>query len=1395
MTTPLEEPTMQPLLKTAAPSVRLSSPPSQFPTAAVPTFPPTLSQEQFDSYKSSLLTSDQNRDTILQTNEFVLFVNKESGGAFAGQSFSDIPVAFRLLFFSARENNEGPSILGSRSSDGATPEDISKLKQFCTEADRLLTEYRSAITSSPTASPEKSAVELLTDPELAQCRLFLRVSDGNQNSQLSEAEYVSFVNRLTINEFLGQTFVQLPLLFQDVFVASSGVNSLVSIVGVQPGDEPTPDQIVALEFFCEAAYVAAQAWQDMTDEPTQAPTGDETTLAPTIAVENFPFCKTSLAVSDRNRDDFLGQEEWVLFLNRMGNDLFLGLSFGEISPAFQSLFFSLRDINTGSITILGANPGQQQTPTQTAWLRSVCSETEAALSESTPLTPTSSPTAPRMTAAEFAFCKVRLSISDANKNKALSTIEYPSFLNRMFADAFAGLEFSDLAFVWQQTFTSSQSLDGSVSIIGAVPADDASPEEVAALFFFCAEVYDAFDANPTPPPSPDNPLDDPVVQKCVESLVLFDLDGDERINQNEYLLLVSDLSNGTFLLGEEFSAMPYVAKDNFDWFTDGSTSINIAGASILSELNGTVRLLELARLCKRTNEITASDAFLANQTDLLPHCFSSFTAGDADLNNRLDEDEYISTIIYFLGTGSNVPSFEFLDDPFRAFLNSNKGADGSLNVEGSKPGETPNAGQEFLLNFLCDELASSVVEARSDYALIGRCSDALGLANVNADNFLSAGEYTDFVYLFAERFEGNHNYSDLPEPLSENFNQLQSNSTDSIPVNGWRGEPISSEDRTNLDTVCKATSEAISLGFPSESPTQSPGDPIGATVLNGFVIALKEDIFLPNVDLSDIPELELAYKAFLNATVAPLFSSRRLRGRRLVAIGLSFESPTVYQLNDGTCPDAETTSTKTCMEAYASFVLLLSDNEGIESIVADFTLLTQETIANGALQTQLEQLSPDRQFDIVGVTASVVPDTQVPTASPGTATPTNASPASRDSDDGSSVPMIIGIIVGALVACACAAYFLKRRSGRSSSSRDDDYHGKTHGATDNERSSEADEDEEISRERSDSGDSYGSSSSTSSGPLPAEDNVATSFMPEASEHSRHEPKFNFTTESDHNSTFVEEEEGEQLSSGWSSPGADDNPEGWKDERPTQNSWSEGSEESELVDRTAVPVGASRLSRQPSDSGNMYAVEEEDSASSSEDASFGNDFDAQDMENFQDDEDEGDFSDEYGENEGSYSSYGSDYADDIEGEENFGPEDEYGDDDAMPSEEREEFRRQIEELVLQVVPDEVDNVDAMMRQFAGRETELIRTLSTMADQVQSSGSLSQSLSHRSSSYSSYHDSSHAPNANPYHADKDEEPFEDEGGSYEEDDFSGSYGSEYDDEEEGDSFGEDEEFYDE
>jgi hypothetical protein len=1305
------------------------------------------------------MVSDQNRDNILQTDEYVVFLNKESEGAFEGTLFGSLPLPLQLLFFTARGTNNGPSIFGSKPGQQATSSETASLQQFCSNVMQLYMEHWEQTTFVPTMAPGPRAIQrFITEPELSQCKLFLFVSDGNQNSLLSQEEFVSFVNRLTINEFLGQPFLELPLLIQDVFVVTSGANGQVSIAGAQPQQEPTAEESAALESFCEAAYGAVEAWDSLrTNEPTVSPTQGVTNPPPTVApisVANFPLCRSSMVISDQDQNRFLNQNEFVIFLNQMSSNLFLDLTFQTLELTLRILFFSLRDV-TGSISILGASPSEQQTDDQTLWLRRVCAETEEVLMQFMTPTPTVSPTQfgmtlfpvqdPPMTQTEFARCKVFLNLADTDKNKILDATEYVTFLNRLFGNAFLGLQFIQLDEIFKESFELSESIDGTVSTIGSTPADNATPSQVASISFFCSSVYNAYDIYLAPPTPPLYnrlaPLDDPMVQECIETMVEVDLDANRKINQVEYAQFMNDVSNITLVQDIQFLSLPYVAQENFLWVSDDSLAIDMRGVDNLDDLNGTVQLLQLAQICKQSLEVVFSEAFLDNETELLPHCYNSYSKGDQDGDGLLGREEFVQSIGYFLGQSVEGVSFDSLYDPFQLFFIDNSDSNGSLNIQGSQPSDIPDPTEEFLLNFYCSQMASAVTEVQAIYSITTQCSHALVLANTNEDEYLSADEYTGFVLLFAGRQDGSSiPLAELPLPLLENFIALKVNETGSIPIEGWREVPTFLGDGSNLDAICMTTYTLLPSLLSSETPTQSPGpggDPTTATVFNGFIIEILNNTLLPDVSLSDIPELELAYKAFVNETIIPLLPVGNLRGQRLNTAKLLFDSPTVYQLDEGTCPDTDSSgnSTRKCMEAYASFDLVLSPPEGIDSVVSELTLSTQQSIANGRLQVQLEQLGQGQSFFVVGVTGNVRPVTQIPTEKP-----SESLPSASD-----SFPIAVILIpLGGIILCTGLWFFCKRQKMIPSIDMQNFLGKAKSGMTNDSKSAnDANKDNHSLSADSSNSESYEDESGT---PLPEHVNRKSEMVPAASEHSRADARFNFAVDEGDMSDWRDEE---QAGNAWTDTGktlltGDD---------------SQGSDESELVVRASsnLSVENSRASRQSGEKSKHRTSLDE--SESSQDASFdGNTF-GQEPTDFDNEGLFQDYEDDY-DNEGSYGDDDSLYMD-SSGEDPV---------ETQPPSNREmhtgnsDYREQIEALVLQVVPDELGNVDAMMGQFAGREEELIKTLSKMARQIQSGSVLGQPSSH------SAEESSHTQSDAEY----DDEGFEDDSS------FGDDFGEEFYDE---------------
>eukprot|EP00977_Amphora_coffeiformis_P026988 scaffold32086_cov183-Amphora_coffeaeformis.AAC.7 len=1077
--------------ETTTPSNRQTAAPSEVNS---PTIAPTMSPADFRQCTLSMLVCDRNRDNLMQTSEFVIFLNRQTENVFAGETYDSLDPLFRLLFDSLRQSEEFPSLVGSKPGSSPTTDETVNLMRICSETERTYTEYAKTIQFQPTSSPTSQPTgalgqeEVLTTAQLNQCKLFLFVSDGNRDSELDQSEFVTFVNRLTVNAFLGRAYLELPLLFRDVFATASGSTGTISTVGARSGQPASAEQLNTLATLCEDSYLATNVWKETrTEAPTMAPTDPPNTAPPptpppSLSSSDFLTCTTSLAVTDRNRDDFIDQTEYVEFINRLTNNIYLGLSFSAIDPRLQSNYRALSS-PSGFISAAGARPGSR-TEDQAAALYRVCSETDKVVENldqgvTPPVSPTVAPTQQPATsqptdsisAVELAQCQAFVSVSDADRNKFLTQIEYVNFLNAISETGFVGRTFGGLDTAFQEAFRTFQSTNGSINILGSRPSDITPPEQLALIKSFCVLVFEAFEEfnnkpPPSLPPSSLDPSEDPNVLECIATLDSVDFGGDQYVDRLEYVVYISEISNMTYPFDTPFSSLPYVLQDNFGWISEVSSKINIAGAENVTQLAGTSRLDQLARLCRRTDIVVSSVLEGNNETDLIPHCYRSLTVADRDEDSFLNATEFAFMVNFFQGLDLVESGFTNLDKPFQAVFEANKGTlTGSINVEGSKLNENPNPGQALLLEYLCGEISRAVNEARGDYQLLRQCVDGIVQANIDTDNFLNQDEYVDFVYAFAGQQRAQNTYVNLPPDLLLNFEKLRIAGADRINIVGWRGDQVSEEEARNIQIVCSETKSAIdagfgSLGTPTQAPTQAltsgptlentiSGEFQSVTVYNGFLLKSDDELTVVDLRNADIIGLEGAYRVFVNSTVDPLLSSNRLRGRRLGVTGFSFESAKVYQILDGICSESVSDP---CLEAYASFDLIVLQTEDVDTVVSQYTGFTQAAIAGGDLQDIYESLSPDRRFDIVGVTEKLQPGTSAPSPQDGVSlAPTNA-PApgptspSTDSDgdgDGGGVP-ILYLVLAVAVAIAlgvcwyCCFNRRKKQPAQNTTENDDE---------------------------------------------------------------------------------------------------------------------------------------------------------------------------------------------------------------------------------------------------------------------------------------------------------------------------------------------------------------------
>ena len=137
-------------------------------------------------------TANTNKDSFLNQNEYVKFVNELSGDAFSGETLGTVPVEIRSNFFQLRSDNGQIDISGFRE---PTDEQRANLEQICDSTVAAINEAL-GFPSGPTAAPTPAVTGPTASPVLttAKCYQEMGAADTNNDNLLNQAEYFTFVS-------------------------------------------------------------------------------------------------------------------------------------------------------------------------------------------------------------------------------------------------------------------------------------------------------------------------------------------------------------------------------------------------------------------------------------------------------------------------------------------------------------------------------------------------------------------------------------------------------------------------------------------------------------------------------------------------------------------------------------------------------------------------------------------------------------------------------------------------------------------------------------------------------------------------------------------------------------------------------------------------------------------------------------------------------------------------------------------------------------------------------------------------------------------------------------------------------------------------------------------------
>jgi len=176
-----------------------------------------------------LSISDSNQNNLLDESDYIKFVNRLSSNQYIATQIEQLPVNIKENFYRFTTTDGQVDISGSKPGQRVSVEQDIFLNAFCCETDKAV--QNPGGVEDPGTKPATSAPTF----DLFFCQRSMASSDLNRDDGLSKDEYVTFLNRLTNNQFVGKTFETLDTALQKNFWNLVGDNGLIDIYGSKPG--------------------------------------------------------------------------------------------------------------------------------------------------------------------------------------------------------------------------------------------------------------------------------------------------------------------------------------------------------------------------------------------------------------------------------------------------------------------------------------------------------------------------------------------------------------------------------------------------------------------------------------------------------------------------------------------------------------------------------------------------------------------------------------------------------------------------------------------------------------------------------------------------------------------------------------------------------------------------------------------------------------------------------------------------------------------------------------------------------------------------------------------------------------------------------------------------------
>lgn len=906
--------------------------------------------------------SDSNpQNDVLSSKEYAFFVvNISKDVSLINSSFGELTSTIKDVFNDMRVDNGIPATLGEE-----------YLMQFCERTAIAAKIGEVVYATMPTETPSKapitkepvttsrpttttsapvsnSPIPFLSE-EHTKCKTNLIVSDLNRNSLLDADEFGNFLKEISNKRVSAADFSNLDIIFQEAYKNLTKSSDAISLSGFRPGLTPSKDEYQTLIQICNQAYTALDKYEKKELDapgfhPSISPAVDSNSTQ--LSEVELKTCKKFMVLSDSNRNSVLDETEFVTFVSRMTTTQdFSGYEFDDLDVSFRSIYEGKSKAN-GGIDIDGSKPGQESTPAQEKQFRILCTDVIGAIVESEANAPTtkgpiaqSSPSqAPSTSVVEisdefFRVCKTAMLIADRNRDDVLEAEEYVRFLNRLTISEFSGDVFADLEPSLQQGFFR-VAVDGKVNVYGSKPGTTTSDEEVTHLRHVCESVHVAIEGyhgrNGTEIPKSD----------CETKLWNADRNSDDKLDKSEYVAYLRSITRTNYT---KFDALPYLLRDQYDWFRLGKDTINIKGlANHSMPLQGDK--VRISWICDRTSKSIERVSTIGKGDKFTDYCDAALRNADNNTDGFLDDDEFISLIHVFTVTEQPRYNLSAVDDLFLESYERFK--DAELNLIKIKVAKSDG---------LCEGLATATNSSRERETLFRICKDSLKLSDIDGNGRLNQTEYIPFIDNIVTAYN-------LTISAPGDFEVLKSSNA-GIDIHGLYNES-SIEEELNLRHVCMVTGYAF--GIIQNTDVES------VTVYNSFTISNDAGMRAEHLTPTSTERIGLnkAYAAFVDYEVK---LSIEVHGRFLLLRSAKISESEVYQIIDVSCPNGNTID-ESCQTAFASFnVTVSTDDESLSNIGNLLSNKTQNAIDRGALQLTISTVDPNNTLKVIKSSLPVIP--------------------------------------------------------------------------------------------------------------------------------------------------------------------------------------------------------------------------------------------------------------------------------------------------------------------------------------------------------------------------------------------------------------------------------------